>query len=70
MRLVGTTIAIVWAFIFSGALGLILFPKLVGLIPRPVLETVRIFLVIFLLASLLYAIAWLFLKGVRFLRAK
>ena len=70
MRSIGKIIAVVWAIILSSALVLILFPKLVGLIPRPVLEIVRAFIIIFLLASLMYAIAWLVLKGVRLIKAK
>jgi hypothetical protein len=70
MRSISKIIAVVWAIIFSGALVLTLFPKLALLIPRSVLEIVRVVLIVFLLASLIHAIAWLVLTGVRFIKAK
>jgi len=55
-----------WAFIFGSVALLGLFPKLATRIPHP--EYIRIFLVPFMLVSIVYGVFWLYRQGMK--RAK
>ena len=68
IRLLGRIIVGGWAIIFSCAVVLVFVPKLVGLIPRSMLELIRVFLIIFLLASMTLGIFYLCIKGLSVVR--
>jgi hypothetical protein len=68
IRLLGRIIVGGWAIIFSCAVVLVFVPQLVGLIPRSMLELIRVFLIVFLLASITFGIVYLCIKGLSVVR--
>jgi hypothetical protein len=52
-----------WVFIFGGIILLAVFPKLATWIPYP--GAIRPFLIVFVLASLIYGVVWLYRQGMK-----
>ena len=70
IHVLGRILLICWSIIFAITLILVLMPNVAVRTPRPVLELAKPFLLIVILISLLYAVAWLFRHGMNRLNRK